>query len=83
MNQEAVRPGQLYRSTEGGLFGGPGPNWEVVSVAERYDGSNYATLAMTRDPSERKTLAMEVLLDRRMYRLVPDVPADDPILSEC
>ena len=49
MNQGAVRVGQLYRSTEGGLFGGPGPEWQVVAVARRTDGLTNATLAMTRD----------------------------------
>ncbi len=76
MNQGAVRPGQVYRSKEGGLFGGTRLEWQVVSVARRDDGLTYATLAMSRDPSERKTLAVGALLDRRMYGLVADAPAD-------
>ncbi len=76
MNQRAVRPGQVYRSIEGGLFGVRVPDWQVVSVARRNDGLTYATLAMSRDPSERKTLAVGALLDHRMYRLVADAPAD-------
>ena len=43
-----------------------------MSIARRNDGLTYATLAMTHDPSEHKTLAMGVLLDRRIYRLVAD-----------
>ena len=78
MNQGAVRPGQVYRPTEGGLFGGLGLEWQVVLVAPRNDGLTYATLTMGRDPSERKTLAVSALLDRRMYRLVTDAPADEP-----
>lgn len=78
MNQGAVRAGQLYRSAKVGCFGGPGPEWRVVSVARRTDGLTYATLAMSRDPNERKTLAAGALLDRRIYRLIPDVSVDEP-----
>ncbi len=83
MNQRAVRPGQVYRSIEVGLFGVQVPDWQVVSVARRNDGLTYAMLAMSRDPSERKTLAVGALLDRRMYRLVADAPADEPTFRGC
>ncbi len=83
MNQRAVRPGQVYRSIESGLFGVRVPDWQVVSVARRNDGLTYATLAMSRDPSERKTLAVGALLDRRMYRLVADAPTDEPTFRGC
>ncbi len=79
MNQGVVRPGQVYRSTEGGLFGALGHEWQVVSVARCNDGLTHATLTMSRDPSERKMLAVGALMDRRMYRLVADAPADEPI----
>ena len=52
-------------------------------MARRSDGMTYATLAMSRDSSERKTLAVGALLDRRMYRLVADAPADEPKIAEC
>jgi len=74
MNQRAVRPGQVYRSIEARLFGAQVPDWQVVSVARRNDGLTYATLTMSRDPSERKMLAVGALLDRRMYRLMADAP---------
>ena len=45
MKREAVQVGQHYHSTEGGYFGGPGPEWEVVSVAELNDGVTCARLA--------------------------------------
>ncbi len=83
MNQGAVRPGQVYRSTESRFFGGTGLEWQVVSVARRSDGLTYATLAMSRDPSERKALAVGALLDRRMYGLVADAPADEPTIPGC
>ena len=82
MNQGVVRPGQVYRSMESGLFGRPGQEWRVTSLAQRTDGVTYATLAMTHDPSEVKTLAMTVLLDRRMYGLVANAPADVLPLSK-
>ena len=81
MSQGAVRTGQRYRSMERGVFGSPGREWRVTSLMQRNDGLTYATLAMTNDPSELKTLAMGALLDRRMYRLVTDAPANEPILS--
>ncbi len=83
MNQRAVRPGQVYRSIEAGLFGVQVPDWQVVSVARRNDGLTYATLAMSRDPSERKTLAVGALLDHRMYRSVEDAPTDEPTFRGC
>jgi hypothetical protein len=81
MKQRAVQPGQLYRSVETGLFGRSGREWQVMSLAPRNDGMTYAMLAMTEDPSKRKTLAMNVLLDRRLYKMVADAPAVDPPLS--
>ncbi len=81
MKQVAVRLGQLYRSTEGRLFGRHGPEWRVLSMAVRDDGLTYATLAMTRDPSEHKTLAMGALLDRRKYKLVEDASPDEPSIA--
>ncbi len=83
MNQRAVRPSQVYRSIEAGLFGALGPEWQVVSVARCNDGLTHATLTMSRDPSERKMLAVGALLDRRMYRLVADAPTDEPTFRGC
>ena len=58
------------------------PEWRVVSVARRNDGLTYATLVMTRDPSERKMLAIGALMDRRMYGLVADAPTDEMGIPE-
>ena len=76
MKREAVQIGQHYHSAEGGYFGGPGPEWEVVSVAELNDGVTCARLAMTRDPTERITIAVSVLQDPKMYRLALDLSAE-------
>ncbi len=73
MKREAVQVGQHYLSVEGGYFGGPGPEWEVVSVVELNDGvMTCARLAMTRDPTEQITIAISVLQTPRMYRLVSE-----------
>ncbi len=72
MKREAVQVGQHYLSVEGGYFDGRGPEWTVVSVTELNDGVTCATLAMTRDPTERITIAVSVLQTPRMYRLVSD-----------
>ena len=53
MKRVAVQVGQHYLSVEGGYFGGPGPEWEVVSVVELNVGVTCARLAMTRDPTEQ------------------------------
>ena len=83
MNQGAVRPGQVYRSIQGGFFIQRWLEWQVVSVVRCNDDLTYATLAMSRDSSERKMLAVGALLDRRMYRLVADAPADEPTSPGC
>ena len=62
-------------------MGGTGLEWQIV--ARRDDGQTYATLAMSRDPSERKTLVVGALLDRRMYGLVADAPADELDIPGC
>ena len=76
MKREAVQIGQHYLPVEGGYFGGPGPEWKVVSVAELNDGVTCARLAMTRDPTERITIAISVLQDPKMYRLVLNLSAE-------
>ncbi len=72
MKREAVQIGQHYFSAEGGYLGSPGPEWKVVSVTELNDGVTCAKLAMVRDQTEQITLAVSVLQDPRMYRLVSD-----------
>ncbi len=76
MKREAVQVGHHYFSVEGGYFGGPGPVWEVVSVAELNDGVTCARLVMTGDPTERITIAVSVLQDAKIYRLVLDSSAE-------
>ncbi len=76
MKREAVQVGQHYLSVEGGYFGGPGPEWEVVSVTELRDGVTCANLAMIRNPTERITIAVSVLQNPKIYRLVLDKPAE-------
>ena len=76
MFREAVQVGQRYFSAESGFMGSPGPEWEVVSVTVLNDGVTCARLAMTRDPTERITIAVSVLQNPRMYRLVSDRPAE-------
>ncbi len=57
-------------------MGSPGPEWEVVSVTELNDGVTCAKLAMIRDPLEQITLAVSVLQDPKIYRLVSDKPSE-------
>ncbi len=76
MKREAVQIGQHYFSAEGGYMGSPGPEWDVVSVAELNDGVTCADLAMIRDQTERITIAVSVLQDPKIYRLVMDKPSE-------
>ncbi len=76
MKREAVQIGQHYFSAAGGYMGSPGPEWEVVSVTELNDGVTCAKLAMIRDPLEQITLAVSVLQDPKIYRLVSDKPSE-------
>ncbi len=76
MKQEAVQIGQHYLPAGGGYMGSLGPEWEVVSVTELNDGVPCARLAMTRDPTERITIAVSVLQNPKIYRLVLDKPAE-------
>ena len=76
MKREAVQIGQHYFSAAGGYMGSPGPEWEVVSVTELNDGVRCAKLAMIRDHTEQITLAVSVLSDPKMYRLVSDNPSE-------
>ena len=75
MKREAVQIGQHYFSAAGGYMGSPGPEWEVVSVTELNDGVTCAKLAMIRDQTEQITLAISVLQDPKIYRLVSDNPS--------
>ena len=75
MKREAVHIGQHYFSAEVGYLGSPGPEWEVVSVTELNDGVTCARLAMIRDQTEQITLAVSVLQDPKIYRLVSDKPS--------
>lgn len=70
MNEESVQIGQHYLSAKSGYLGSSGPEWEVVSVSKLSDGVTYAGLTMTRDPTERITIAVGTLRDHKLYRLV-------------
>ncbi len=76
MKREVVQIGQHYFSAMGGYMGSPGPEWEVGSVTELNDVVMCAKLAMTRDPTEQITLAVSVLQDPKIHRLVLDKPAE-------
>ncbi len=64
--------GQRFRAAGGTLFGGLGAEWEVVAVAVGIDGLENATLAKTADPTERKTVSVNALLDRHLFTLVTE-----------
>ena len=71
MKREAVQIGQHYHSAEGGYFGGPGPKWEVVSVAELNDGVTCARLVMIGD-SDTDDGLVDILSETRIRRIPED-----------
>ncbi len=62
-----VQVGQRFRVATATVFGGPGAEWEILGVAVGIDGVENATLAKTADPTERKTVSVNALLDRHLY----------------
>jgi hypothetical protein len=64
MAKRTVETGQRYRDVQPGLFGRfSASDWIVEAVQSDALGIRHARLVSIADPSERKTLAAEVLVD--------------------
>jgi hypothetical protein len=63
----SVEAGEQYRDSLPGLFGALGIVWVVQDVFTGSDGMIYARLASAADTSQRKTLSVAVLGDRRRF----------------
>lgn len=68
--KQPVATGQRFRDIRRGLFGPSGLEWEVQELVTGVDGIAYAHLVCTLDPSQRKTLSLAVLGDRRRFARV-------------
>lgn len=62
-----IARGQRFRDAQLSLFGRPGSEWIVEHVFVGTDGVWYASVLLTSDLTERKTLSAAVLSDRRRF----------------
>lgn len=62
-----ITPGQRFRDTQLSLFGRLGSEWMVQDIFIGTDDLRYARIARTSDLSERKTVSVAVLGDRRRF----------------
>ena len=68
MTQTPIENGQRYQEAATGYLGRPAAVWVVeTTFTKAADGLLYAQLAREGDKSMRKTLAADVLADRRRF----------------
>ena len=59
--------GQRFRDVRRGSFGASGLEWTIEALITGVDGIAYARLISSHDPTQRKTLSVDVLGDKRWY----------------
>ena len=69
MARTDVQIGQRYRAVGTSFLGSPTGVWVVGDIFTSTDSLRYARLVNVPDPTLMKTLAVEVLTDRRRYVL--------------
>lgn len=69
-----IVPGQRFRRADPDRFGQNRREWEVVHVGRGADGRPSAHLVAVGDQTVSKTLAIDALLDRRLYEVSGPVP---------
>ena len=65
-----VERGQRYRDLSASRFGVLGTEWIVDAIFRGTDGIQYAQLANASDLTQQKTLAVDVLVDRKRFERV-------------
>jgi hypothetical protein len=71
MAKRTVETGQRYRDIQPGIFGrSAASDWIVEEVQTDAFGIRHARLVSAADPSERKTLSAEVLVDPTRFEQV-------------
>ena len=70
MPRHTVAPGQRYRDTQPSIFGRPGSEWLVEEIFTGTDGVEYARVVSVSDLTQRKTLSIAILEDRRRFERV-------------
>jgi hypothetical protein len=66
----SVERGQRYRDLSAGRFGPLGTEWIVDAIFLGTDGIQYAQLLNASDLTQQKTLAVDVLEDRKRFERV-------------
>ncbi|MGO8918479.1 MAG: hypothetical protein ACLQJR_21475 [Stellaceae bacterium] len=71
MAKRTVEPGQRYRDVRPGIYGRlAASDWIVEDVQTDANGIRHARLVSVADPTVRKTLAAEVLVDPAQFEQV-------------
>jgi hypothetical protein len=70
MAKHTVEPGQHYRRIRGGVYRPAESEWIVEAVQTDAQGIRHARLVNVADPTERKTLAADVLADPSRFEEV-------------
>ena len=65
-----VERGQRYRDLSASRFGPLGTEWIVDAIFLGTDGIQYAQIVNASDLTQRKTLAVDVLADRKRFERV-------------
>jgi hypothetical protein len=63
----SIEPGQQFREAAPTMFGRAGAAWIVTRISAGTDGLLHARIVMAADPSQAKTIAVDVLADRRRF----------------
>jgi hypothetical protein len=69
-SKNPIERGQRYRDLSSGRFGPLGIEWIVEAVFLGTDGIQYAQLVNAGDLTQQKTLAVDVLGDRKRFERV-------------
>jgi len=70
--KQPIAAGQRFRDIRRGAFGASGLEWVVKELVTGVDGITYAHLTCTLDRTQRKTLSLAVLGDRRRFARVDE-----------
>jgi hypothetical protein len=68
--KQSIERGQRYRDLSSGRFGPLGTEWVVDAIFRGTDGIQYVQLVNASDLTQQKTLAVDVLNDRKRFERV-------------
>jgi hypothetical protein len=68
--KQPVERGQRYRDLSSSRFGVLGTEWIVDAIFRGTDGIRYAQLVNASDLTQHKTLALDVLADKKRFERV-------------